>query len=74
MEIFDPINEDNPMKNPAACCGVSSKEKAIMGAAAPKPPGAIPPHSKLRGFLAFSHEAPTHLLRQVCSNPGMWLL
>jgi len=27
-----------------------------MGAAAPKPPLAIPPHSKLRGFLAFSRE------------------
>jgi len=27
-----------------------------MGAAAPKPPLAIPPHSKLWGFLAFSHE------------------
>jgi len=26
------------------------------GCAAPKPPLAIPPHSKLRGFLAFSHE------------------
>jgi len=33
-----------------------SKEKAIMGAAAPKPTLAIPPHSKLWGFLAFSHE------------------
>jgi len=33
-----------------------SKEKAVMGAAAPKPPLAIPPHSKPRGFLAFSHE------------------
>jgi len=33
-----------------------SKEKAIMGAVAPKPPLAIPPHSKLWGFLAFSHE------------------
>jgi len=33
-----------------------SKEKAIMGAAAPKPPLAIPPHSKLRGFLTFSRE------------------
>jgi len=43
-----------------ACPPVSSrgdsKEKAIMGAAAPKPPLAIPPHSKLRGFLAFSRE------------------
>jgi len=28
-----------------------------MGAAAPKPPLAIPPHSKLWGFLAFSHES-----------------
>jgi len=27
-----------------------------MGAAAPKPPLAIPHHSKLWGFLAFSHE------------------
>jgi len=27
-----------------------------MGAAAPKPPLAIPPHSKLWGFLAFSRE------------------
>jgi len=33
-----------------------SKEKAIMGAAAPKPPLAIPPHSKLWGTLAFSRE------------------
>jgi len=33
-----------------------SKEKAIMEAAPPKPPLAIPPHSKLRGFLAFSRE------------------
>ncbi len=32
-----------------------------MGAAAPKPPHAIPPHSKLRGFLAFSRE---ELLKQ----------
>jgi len=29
-----------------------------MGAVAPKPPLAIPPHSKLWGFLAFSHEWP----------------
>jgi len=36
--------------------GGDSKEKAIMGAAAPKPPLAVPPHSKLWGFLAFSHE------------------
>jgi len=27
-----------------------------MGAAAPKPPHAIHPHSKLWGILAFSHE------------------
>jgi len=27
-----------------------------MGAAVPKPPLAIPPHSKLWGFLAFSRE------------------
>jgi len=27
-----------------------------MGAGAPKPPLAIPPHSKLWGFLTFSHE------------------
>jgi len=33
-----------------------SKEKAIMGAAAPKPPLSIPPHSKLWGILAFSRE------------------
>jgi len=33
-----------------------SKEKAIKGAAAPKPPLAIPPHSQLRVFLAFSRE------------------
>jgi hypothetical protein len=44
------------MKNPAASCGLPSKEKAIMGAAAPIPSLAIPPHSKLRGFLAFAHE------------------
>jgi hypothetical protein len=34
----------------------SSKEKAIMGVAVPKPPLAIHPHSKLWDFLAFSHE------------------
>jgi len=34
----------------------NSKEKALMGAAAPKTPLAIPPLSKLWGFLAFSHE------------------
>ncbi len=28
-----------------------------MGAAAPKPPLAIHPHSKLRGILAFSNKA-----------------
>jgi len=33
-----------------------SLEKAIMGAAAPKPPLTIPPHSKQRGSLAFSRE------------------
>jgi len=38
-----------------------SKEKAIMGAAATKPPLAIPPHSKLRGFLAFTREQKTLL-------------
>jgi len=27
-----------------------------MGSAVPKPPLSIPPHSKLRGFLAFSRE------------------
>jgi hypothetical protein len=42
------------VKNHAASCGASSKEKANMGAAAPKPPLAIHPHSKLRGILAFS--------------------
>jgi len=30
-----------------------SKEKAIMGAAAPKPPLAIPPHSKAVGVPGF---------------------
>jgi hypothetical protein len=44
------------VKNPAASCGASSKEKANMGAAAPKPPLAIHPHSKLRGIPAFSHK------------------
>jgi len=33
-----------------------SKEKAIIGAAAPEPPLAIPPHSLLWSFLAFSRE------------------
>jgi len=33
-----------------------SKEKAVMGVAAPKPPLAIPLHSKPLGFLAFSRE------------------
>jgi len=33
-----------------------SKEKAVMGAATPKLPLAIPPPSKLWGFLAFSRE------------------
>jgi len=52
------------VKNPAASCGASSKGKAKMGAAAPKPPHAIHPHSKLWGILAFSHEAPApHMIR-----------
>jgi len=33
-----------------------SKEKAIMGATASKPPLAIPSHSKLWGLLAFPRE------------------
>jgi len=43
-------------KEKGQSCGASSKEKAKMGAAAPKPPHAIHPHSKLWGILAFSHE------------------
>ncbi len=35
----------------------SSKEKAIMGAVAPKPALSTHPHSKLLGFLAFSHDS-----------------
>ena len=35
----------------------SSKEKAIMGAVAPKPVLSTHPHSKLLGFLAFSHDS-----------------
>ena len=54
-EIRKTENQET-VKNPAASCGASSNEKAIMGATAPKPPLAIPPHSKLWGFLAFSHE------------------
>ncbi len=46
------------VKNPAACCGAASKEKANIGAPAPKPPLAIHPRSKLRGILAFSHKGP----------------
>ena len=34
----------------------SSKEKAIMGAVSPKPPLSAHLHSKLLGFLAFSHD------------------
>jgi hypothetical protein len=34
----------------------SSKEKAIMGAVPPKPPLSAHLHSKLLGFLAFSHD------------------
>jgi hypothetical protein len=34
----------------------SSKEKAIMGAVAPKPPLSTHPQSKLLGFMAFSHD------------------
>jgi len=50
------FNPSKTVKNPAASCGASSKEKAKMGAAAPKPPHAIHPRSKLWGILAFSHE------------------
>ena len=46
-----------------------SKEKAIMGAAAPKPPLAIPPHNKLRGFLAFSRELGRQELPNVHKRP-----
>ncbi len=35
----------------------SSKEKAIMGAVAPKPPLSTHPHSELLGFLAFSYDS-----------------
>jgi hypothetical protein len=35
----------------------SSKEKAIMGAVAPKPALSTHTHSKLLGFLAFSHDS-----------------
>jgi hypothetical protein len=34
----------------------SSKEKAIIGAVAPKPALSTHPHNKLLGFLAFSHD------------------
>jgi len=39
------------MKNSAVSCGVSSKEKAIMGAAASNPPLATPPTAV--GFPGF---------------------
>jgi hypothetical protein len=39
------------VKLPAASCG-ASKRKVLLGAAAPKPPLAIPPPSKLGGILA----------------------
>jgi len=35
-----------------------------MGAATPEPPLAIPPHSKLWGFLAFSREGDPLLLKE----------
>ncbi len=34
----------------------SSKEKAIIGSVAHKPPLSTHPHRKLLGFLAFSHD------------------
>ena len=46
----------NLSEEPRSKLRASSKEKAKMGAAAPKPPHAIHPHSKLWGILAFSHE------------------
>jgi len=48
-----------------------SKEKAITGATAPKTPLAIPPHSKLLGFLAFSHEEIIHIIRNKKKNMGV---
>jgi len=51
-----------------------SKEKAIMGAAAPKPPLAIHPHSKLWGFLAFSREEPCCPQILLAIHPGLHLL
>jgi len=44
-----------------------------MGAAAPKPPLAIPPHSKLWGFLAFSHEEDT-MIDPVVAKPEVTVL
>ncbi len=38
---------------PTASCG-ASKRKVFLGAAAPKPPLAIPPPSKLGGILAIA--------------------
>jgi len=39
-----------------------------MGAAAPKPPLAIPPNSKLWGFLAFSRETAWFILLMVTNQ------
>jgi len=44
-----------------------------MGSAAPKPPHAIHPHSKLWGILAFSHERSTNgnpSIAPQASQPG----
>jgi len=38
--------------HPIASCGAFSAEPSVLGVAAPKPPLAIPPLSKLRGILA----------------------
>jgi len=44
-----------------------------MGAAAPKPPLAIPPHSKLWGFLAFSRELEVSAVGMGCwAIGGSW--
>jgi hypothetical protein len=44
-------------EEPRSLLRSSSKEKDIMGAVAPKPAFSTHPHSKLLGFLAFSHDS-----------------
>jgi hypothetical protein len=61
------------VKNPAACCGASSKEKANMGAAVAKLLLAIHRRSKLWDILAFSRKDAKAIEKARAENSSLFL-